>query len=121
MSIKLPESIAVYVDAANAGDADKGSACFSENATVLDEGKTLIGRKSIYDWMKKTKEEYNHITRPLKFREKSGEAVLTAELTGTFPGSPIVLEYHFELKNHLIQKLRIALPKRRSPPVRRSA
>lgn len=111
MSIKLPEPIATYIEAANSGDIKKGSTCFSETATVFDEGETLTGRKAISEWMDKTKKKYNHITKPLKFQEQNGNVIMNAELTGTFPGSPIVLEYHFKLKNHLIHSLRIELPK----------
>jgi len=110
MTFKLNKTIETYVNAANAGDSEKGSACFSENATVLDEGETLRGRKSIRDWMVKTKKKYNHITKPLKFREQSGEAIMTAELSGTFDGSPITLEYHFKMKNDLIDDLRVIPP-----------
>jgi hypothetical protein len=110
MTVKLHKTIETYVSAANAGDPEKGSSCFSENATVLDEGETLRGRKSIRNWMVKTKKKYNHITKPLKFREQSGEAVMTAELSGTFEGSPITLEYHFKMNNNLIDDLRVIQP-----------
>jgi len=98
MQVKLPKTLETYVTAANAGDSDKGSSCFSESATVLDEGETLVGRKAIRDWMIKTKKKYNHTTRPLRYRETGGEAIMTAELAGTFDGSPVTLEYHFKLK-----------------------
>lgn len=107
MQIKLPTILEIYVNAANAGDADKGSSCFSESATVLDEGKTLTGRKSIRDWMIKTKKKYNHTARPVQFQEKEDEAILTAEVAGNFDGSPVTLEYRFTLKNDLIETLRI--------------
>jgi len=110
MTIKLNKTIETYVNAANADDPEKGSSCFSENATVLDEGETLRGRKSIRDWMIKTKKKYNHITKPLKFREQSGEAIMIAELSGNFDGSPITLEYHFKMKNDLIDDLRVIQP-----------
>jgi len=73
MTTKLPKAIQNYVNAANAGDTNAGSLCFSETATVLDEGETLKGRKSIREWMEKTKKKYNHHTEPLSFEEKSGE------------------------------------------------
>lgn len=110
MKVILPKTLEIYVNAANAGDSETGSSCFSENAIVLDEGETLKGRKSIRDWMVKTKKKYNHITKPLKFREESGKAIMTAELSGTFNGSPITLEYHFKMKNNLIDDLRVIQP-----------
>ncbi|QQR81233.1 MAG: nuclear transport factor 2 family protein [Deltaproteobacteria bacterium] len=79
MKVKLPKILEIYVHAANAGDPEMGSSCFSENAIVLDEGETLKGRRSIRDWMVKTKKKYNHFTKPLKFREVAGEAIMTAK------------------------------------------
>jgi hypothetical protein len=108
MSTKLPKTIQTYVNAANSGDAEIGSSCFAENATVLDEGETLKGRKRIRAWMEETRKKYSHHTKPLDYTENSGEAVMTAELTGNFPGSPVTLEYHFKLKNDLIEDLRVA-------------
>jgi len=110
MSVPLPKILQTYVNAANAGDAATGSSCFSESATVLDEGETLKGRKAIREWMQNTKKKYNHHTEPLDFRENDGEAIMTAELTGTFPGSPITLEYYFKLKDNLINDLRVIQP-----------
>ena len=51
MKVILPKTLEIYVNAANAGDSETGSSCFSENAIVLDEGETLKGRKSIRDWI----------------------------------------------------------------------
>lgn len=110
MSIALPKTLETYVNAANAGDSDQGSACFSENATVLDEGETLTGRQSIHDWLATAKKNYNYTMKPLKFLEHAGDAILTAEVAGTFDGSPVILEYHFKMKNGLIDDLRVIQP-----------
>lgn len=111
MSVKLTQTIETYIAAANAGDAVKGSLCFSEDATVLDEGETLKGRKSIHDWMVKTRKKYNHTVRPLIFIQQAHESILTAEITGNFDGSPITLDYHFKIKNEQIEDLRVTVPR----------
>ncbi len=33
--------------------------------------------------------------------------ILSAEISGTFEGSPVVLNYHFKLEDGLIQSLKI--------------
>lgn len=43
--------------------------------------------------------------KPLKYNEK--ENILSAEISGTFPGSPVILKYLFELSDGLIQSLKI--------------
>ena len=55
----------------------------------------------------KTKKKYNHIAKPVRILEKEGEAILTAEVSGDFDGSPVTLEYRFTLTNGLIEALRI--------------
>ena len=50
MSVKLPKLIDTYVKAENAHDADTALACFSENATVFDEGETQRGKRAIREW-----------------------------------------------------------------------
>ncbi|MBL7881586.1 MAG: hypothetical protein JNN23_17265 [Chryseobacterium gambrini] len=43
--------------------------------------------------------------KPLDYSETKQE--LKAEVSGNFPGSPIVLTYHYEFENGLIQSLKI--------------
>ena len=41
------------------------------------------------------------------FEEKESESVLKAEVTGNFPGSPLVLSYHLVIVDELIQSLKV--------------
>lgn len=45
--------------------------------------------------------------KPLDFSQDGDIAVLEAEVSGTFDGSPAILEYNMELKNGLLQSLKI--------------
>lgn len=103
----MKESIQRYVNAVNEGDAVKGSACFCENAKVFDEGKSINGREAIEEWIEKTKKMYQHDTKPLNFREDFGAWIMTAKVSGSFDGSPIILEYHFKFKDNLIDALQV--------------
>ncbi len=107
MSFKLPKLIETYIKAQNAYDADTALACFSENATVLDEGETLRGKKAIREWMEKTKKKYSPQFRPVGIKETKAETILTTEVSGTFDGSPVKLDYHFKIKDNLIEELNI--------------
>ncbi len=43
--------------------------------------------------------------KPLDYDEK--ENILSAEIDGSFPGCPVILKFHFQLSNGLIQSLKI--------------
>ncbi|GAB3921245.1 hypothetical protein [Mucilaginibacter myungsuensis] len=43
--------------------------------------------------------------KPLQYDESGSDGVLTAEVSGTFPGSPIVLKFHLVFKDELIDSL----------------
>jgi ketosteroid isomerase-like protein len=47
MMIKLPHVIESYVDSSNRDDVQSILSCFSDDAVVHDEGKTLYGNKTI--------------------------------------------------------------------------
>ncbi len=105
MSVQLPKLIDTYLKAQNAYDGETALACFSENATVLDEGKTSKGKKAIREWMEETKKKYSPQFRPLGIKRE--ETIMTTEVSGTFDGSPVKLDYHFKIKDNLIEELNI--------------
>lgn len=103
--MNLPQVIADLVNAQNNFDNVAYANCFSETAVVLDEGKTHNGKLEIQEWIKKANKEYQALVRPLEY--STIEEILKAEVSGNFPGSPIVLSYHLRLKEGLIESLRI--------------
>ena len=110
MSVQLPKIIDIYIKAQNAYAADEALACFSENATVHDEGETLKGKKAIREWMEKTKKKYTPQLRPISIKETPEEIIMTTEVSGTFDGSPVNLDYHFRIRNNLIEDLYVVQP-----------
>ena len=46
----LPKPIACYFEAQNHQDPDAAILCFTNDATVFDEGKTMIGTMAIREW-----------------------------------------------------------------------
>jgi ketosteroid isomerase-like protein len=105
--IKLLPVIKTYVDASNAHDVQSIVSCFSENAVVRDEGETLHGRNAIEDWITRTIEKYKFQFKPVAFRENNAEVVVAIEVSGTFDGSPITLDYHFTIEGDKILSLTI--------------
>lgn len=102
----LPEIISDLIESQNSFDSIAFAHCFSEEAIVTDEGKTYHGRTEIQHWIADANSKYETIMKPINFTVKQTESILTAELTGSFDGSPIVLHYHFKIQNNLIQSLK---------------
>lgn len=101
----MPKAVAALIAAQHNFDSEAHSNCFSQTATVFDEGKNYIGRSEIKDWIAKANQQYKIVMEPLEYSES--ERRLKAKITGHFPGSPIVLTYQYEFSNGLIQSLKI--------------
>ena len=107
MTIKLPRIINDYVDASNAHDVKSVVACFADNALVHDEGKDFRSKKMIKDWIVKTIEKYKFQLKPVSIKDDNTEVVVAVEVSGTFDGSPITLDYHFTIEGDKIVSLTI--------------
>src|SRR5207244_4210631 len=105
MSIRLPPAIDLYVNAENSGDVDALSGCFAPTASVRDEGRIYRGLSAIQQWKADTKRRYNHIVTPLVLSDQGHHTVLRARLDGSFPGSPVTLEFRFVLEDGKIASL----------------
>lgn len=101
----LPKVITDLIAAQNSFDSSAYAHCFSETAVVFDEGKTHIGKAAIQNWIAKANETYKTVMKPMEYSEI--KQTLEAEISGTFPGSPLVLTYQFEFKEGHIQSLKI--------------
>lgn len=103
--MNLPKVVAELVKTQNSFDGVAYAKCFTETAVVYDEGKTYNGRKEIEQWINKANKEYRATMKPLEYSAQ--EEILKAEVSGNFPGSPIVLNYHLEIKDELIHSLNV--------------
>ena|SRR5262249_26205541 len=107
MSINLPPIIQKYIDASNAHDVKAIVACFAADGTVRDENATMRGKVDIERWIATTIEKYKFQLKPLSSEERDDEALVSVEVSGTFPGSPISLDHHFAIVNDKIESLTI--------------
>lgn len=105
--MNLPKVISDLVNAQNNFDSIAYANCFSENAVVFDEGKTHNGRLDIQQWIDESNEKYKSVMKPLEYTENGTSSVLSAECSGTFPGSPITLKFHFDIIDGQIQHLKV--------------
>jgi len=107
MSMNVPPIIQKYIDASNAHDVKSILACFADDAIVRDENETRRGTSEIERWLTTTIEKYNFQFKPLAAQERNNETVVSVEVSGTFPGSPISLDYHFTIAGGKIASLTI--------------
>ncbi|SEL31861.1 nuclear transport factor 2 family protein [Parapedobacter koreensis] len=105
--MNLPKAIADLVKAQDNFDSVAYANCFTEDAVVHDEGHSYTGKSEIQQWIEKANEKYNTVMQPIDLEETGAIRILTARVSGTFDGSPAVLRYHVELKDGLIQSLKI--------------
>ena len=108
MVVDLPKAIAAYIAAENGHDGQDLAQCFTEDAVVRDEGRTIKGLPAIEQWKAGTKKKYQHTIEPLGSVQKDGKVNVRARLAGNFPGSPIELQFVFHLEAGKIASLEIS-------------
>ena len=107
MSIDLPSPVALYVDNENTANVDALGEYFAPDATVRDESRTYEGLAAIREWKVESRRQYSHSLAPLAVSQRDGRTVLKAVVAGTFPGSPVTLDFSFRLENGKIAALEI--------------
>ena|SRR5882724_5205084 len=107
MTVDLPAPLAAYFAAENGNDPETLSRCFRAGATVRDEGRTIEGPAAIARWMAAAKAKYQHTVEPLQVATRDGKTVVTAKVSGNFPGSPANLEHSFVIEGGKIAALEI--------------
>ncbi len=106
--VDLPPPIFAYFKA-DTRDGDAIAQCFTETATVRDEGHTYTGRNAIRQWKADVSTKYTYVSEPFAILVQGVRTVVTSRLTGDFPGSPVDLRYVFVLEGDKIAELEIML------------
>ena len=103
--MNLPPVIQGYIEASNAHDVKGIVDCFADDAVVRDENATRHGKIDIGRWATETIQKYKFHFKPLSADERGVGRIVSVEVSGSFPGSPITLDYHFSIANDKIQSL----------------
>jgi hypothetical protein len=106
MTLKLPQPIAAYF-LADRRDPQAVAQCFTQDAIVKDEGHVYRGQDAIESWKKETSAKYQYYCEPLSSVQQAATTIVTACLTGNFPGSPLNLRFLFQLEGNKISSLEI--------------
>jgi len=104
----LPRPIAAYFAAANTHDSDATAACFADGAVVHDEGREMRGYAAIRAWKEQTDAKYRPRFQVTDAALVDGRTIVTVQVAGDFPGSPIVLHFAFTLAGEKIALLEIS-------------
>jgi hypothetical protein len=107
MPVQLPEPIRLYFESAKAHDADALDRCFSSEGVVRDENQIMRGLPAINSWRQANAAKYAHTVVPLEIAIRDGKTVVSTQVTGNFPGSPVMLDHIFELAGGKIVSLEI--------------
>ncbi len=107
MSTKPPEPIATYFAAANLHDVDAALAPFDQTAVVMDEGRQRTGLAAIREWIGETTAKYRPTAIITGVAPGTENTVVTARVSGAFPGSPVEIRYSFTVEDRKITRLEI--------------
>jgi ketosteroid isomerase-like protein len=105
--MKLPPSVTDFIRAQNSRDSDAVGACFAEDAVVRDEDHEMRGLQAIKEWSDKSFKRFQYEIAPTGLDVTGENTVLTATVTGNFPGSPVSLDFNFVLKGDRIATLSV--------------
>ena len=105
--MNLPNVLKTLITAQASLDSLNYANCYSNTAVVFDECKQHQGRSAIQKWFEETSDKYRIVHRPLAYVEAENGGVLSSEVSGTFPGSPLVLNFHFTFAGDLIEQLEV--------------
>ena len=96
---ECPDAVRAYMSLTTGGDRAAAIVAFADAAHVTDDGHDYHGAAAVRNWLDRAASEYTFTTTPLAAAVDAppGRTVVTCRLEGTFPGSPVDLDYRFEL------------------------
>jgi hypothetical protein len=105
--MKLPPLITEFVHASNNRDSNAVTACFAEDAIVHDDGQEMRGLSAIKEWSDQGFEKYQYVIEPVGIADTGESTILTGAVSGSFPGSPVSLDFNFVIHQDRIVVLNI--------------
>ena len=88
MTVALPAPIELYFTSENSRDFAATDQCFTADATVRDEGKTVKGLAAIKAWRMEAARKYEHTAVPLAVTTRDSKVVVTGKVSGNFQVVP---------------------------------
>lgn len=107
MSLSLPDPVSAYFKITNGEDIPHIVRVFSQDAVVVDEGRTHRGHGAIESWRREARKKYEYTVEPISASQEGDRLTVTANVVGNFPGSPVQLDHVFSLEGDQIKSLEI--------------
>lgn len=107
MTITLTPLVAALLTAHNAHDTDAFVACFTDDATLRDEGRAHHGPVAIRSWFESVCRRYHPELEVTEIADVDGETILNVTVSGTFEGGPLRLRYILATEDGKFVALRI--------------
>jgi uncharacterized protein (TIGR02246 family) len=109
MSTAVPDVITRYFETDARRDIDAIVALFTEDAVVVDEGRTWRGSSEIRAWREGPASQYQYTTEVFDTEATGeGQCLVTGRLEGNFPGETADLRWRFVVAGGRIRLLEIA-------------
>jgi hypothetical protein len=109
ISSSAPVPVKRYFDADAGRDIEAILSLFTDDAVVLDEGRTWTGPAAIRAWQHGPASRYRYTTEVAEITRTSDDRYrATGRLEGNFPGGTAQLNWDFTLAGELISRLEIA-------------
>ncbi|MDJ0350287.1 hypothetical protein [Cryobacterium sp. PH29-G1] len=107
----LPMAITTYLERSASAKPASARHTFTENAVVVDDGKTYTGEAAIATWLAGNTAEFEYTTTLLRTAKDESSTTVVNRIAGNFPGRSVDLNYRFELdaESGLIQALTITI------------
>jgi hypothetical protein len=106
MTTAPPPAIAAFFRAHNTGETHDFNELFTADARVCDEEREYRGA-AIRTWIDGAIAKYKPIADVTELARVGEQTIATAQVSGSFPGSPAQLRYKFTLRNGKIAALAI--------------
>ena len=107
MTLTLSPLLTEWLAAHNRHDSEAFIRCFTDDATLRDEGKVYHGLPAIKAWFEDASRRYRMTLDVTEITEVAGEIVLAGEISGDLDGGPVALRYILGTEDDKIVALRI--------------
>jgi ketosteroid isomerase-like protein len=109
MTSEIPTAVTRYFEADAGRDIEALLSLFTDDAVVLDEGRTWSGPAAIRDWQLGPASRYQYTTELTDIASTGDDRYrATGRLEGNFPGGTAQLHWDFTLAGERIDHLEIA-------------
>jgi hypothetical protein len=104
---RLPAVVKQYFGASNRRDVAAIAECFTREASIGDQFGSHRGRAAIQQWIEETTRRYQPTFLPIKPVATETDFAITVSVSGHFPGSPVLLDFHFRIRRRKIAAMAI--------------